>query len=61
VREIIPARARLVDTFAEAINALKLSRRLLDGGKTIAALARVLPWGLGEAATALEFFVECLQ
>ena len=29
--------------------------------KPMAALVRIVPWGLGEAATALEFLVESLQ
>jgi hypothetical protein len=38
------------------------TKKLLgDSESHVAAWVRVLPWGLGEAATALEFFVEALQ
>jgi hypothetical protein len=39
----------------------RTKKTLRDGESNVAAWVRVLPWGLGEAATALEFFVECLQ
>jgi hypothetical protein len=39
----------------------RMKNTLRDGQSNVAAWVRVLPWGLGEAATALEFFVEALQ
>jgi hypothetical protein len=39
----------------------RTKKLLSDSESNVAAWVRILPWGMGEAATALEFFVECLQ
>jgi hypothetical protein len=63
------SRAALQESQQEVVSEIKRSLTLVartkkllsDSDSRVAAWVRILPWGMGEAATALEFFVECLQ
>jgi hypothetical protein len=60
VHGLVEAQQTFEDTVKRTLTLVARTKKILDGAN-IAAWARILPWGMGEAATALDFFVEALQ